>query len=146
MSYGYESLLIAGFLAGVLLLLMGVFKLAILIKFIPRPVTIGFTSGIAVIIFVGQIANFLGLTGVEKHEEFYLNIRKLALHIGSINLYSIGTAGICLLFLLITPKFFQKVPGPLLGILSFRECGILSGSHIDESKLEQLNKEAVETI
>lgn len=66
MQYGYENLLIAGFLAGVMLVLMGVFKLGMLIKFIPRPVTIGFTAGIAVIIFTGQIANFLGLNGVEK--------------------------------------------------------------------------------
>ena len=64
MTYGYENLLIAGFLAGIILFLMGIFRLGSLIKFIPRPVTIGFTSGIAVIIFTGQIANFLGLTGV----------------------------------------------------------------------------------
>ena len=47
---------------------MGIFKLGSLIKYIPRPVTIGFTAGIAVIIFTGQIANFLGLTGIKKHE------------------------------------------------------------------------------
>lgn len=67
-AYGYESLLLAGFMAGIILLLMGIFKLGSLIKYIPRPVTVGFTSGIAVIIFAGQVANFLGLTGVEKHE------------------------------------------------------------------------------
>ncbi|NLL19622.1 MAG: sodium-independent anion transporter, partial [Clostridia bacterium] len=51
MQYGYENLLIAGFMAGVMLLLMGLFRLGSYIKFIPRSVTIGFTSGIAVIIF-----------------------------------------------------------------------------------------------
>ena len=61
MQYGYENLLIAGFMAGVILLFMGIFKLGGVIKFIPRPVTIGFTTGIAVTIFTGQIANFLGL-------------------------------------------------------------------------------------
>lgn len=61
MTYGYENLLIAGFLAGIMLFLMGVLRLGSLIKFIPRPVTIGFTSGIAVIIFTGQLANFLDL-------------------------------------------------------------------------------------
>src|SRR5690606_10890930 len=62
-SYGYENLLIAGFLAGIILFLMGLFRLGGLIRFIPRPVTIGFTTGIAVTIFSGQISNFLGLTG-----------------------------------------------------------------------------------
>lgn len=59
MQYGYENLLIAGFMAGIILILMGLFKMGSLIKFIPRPVTIGFTAGIAVIIFSGQIGNFI---------------------------------------------------------------------------------------
>jgi SulP family sulfate permease len=54
MTYGYENLLIAGFMAGVMLLLMGIFRLGSLIKYIPRPVTIGFTAGIAVIILPGK--------------------------------------------------------------------------------------------
>src|SRR5690606_19635398 len=70
MEYGYDNLLIAGFMAGILLVLMGLFKLGSLIHFIPRPVTIGFTAGIAVIIFTGQIGNFLGLEGVRRHEDF----------------------------------------------------------------------------
>ncbi|MSO01225.1 SulP family inorganic anion transporter, partial [Bacillus paralicheniformis] len=78
---------------------------------------IGFTSGIAVIIFVGQIANFLGLTGVEKHETFLSNIREIIIHIHSINFYSVLTAGICLIAVLLTPKFSPKVPGPLIGLL-----------------------------
>lgn len=117
MTYGYENLLIAGFLAGIILVFMGIFRLGSLIKFIPRPVTIGFTSGIAVIIFVGQIANFLGLTGVEKHETFFSNIREIIIHIQSINFYSVLTAGICLIMVLLTPKLFSKIPGPLIGLL-----------------------------
>src|SRR5690625_3986357 len=54
MQYGYENLLIAGLMAGVILVLMALFKLGALIKFIPRPVIVGFTSGIAVLIFSGQ--------------------------------------------------------------------------------------------
>ena len=97
MTYGYENLLIAGFLAGVILLLMGIFKLGSLIKYIPRPVTIGFTTGIAVAIFTGQIASFLGLVGIKKHEEFILNLKEIVIHMNSINLLSILTAVICLL-------------------------------------------------
>ncbi|WP_374720759.1 SulP family inorganic anion transporter [Peribacillus tepidiphilus] len=118
MTYGYENLLIAGFMAGVLLLLMGVFKLGSLIKFIPRPVTIGFTSGIAVIIFTGQLGNFLGLSGMEKHEDFISNMKEIMVHLNTMNIYSVITAMICLIFILLTPKYFPKVPGPLIGLIA----------------------------
>lgn len=116
-QYGYENLLIAGFLAGVILVLMGVFKLGALIKFIPRPVTIGFTTGIAVIIFSGQIANFLGLKGIEKHENFGPNMKEIVMHMGTTNLYSVVTALICLVVILVTPRFLPKVPGSLIGLV-----------------------------
>lgn len=117
MQYGYENLLIAGFLAGIMLVLMGVFKLGALIKFIPRPVTIGFTSGIAVIIFSGQIANFLGLNGIQKHENFLPNMKEIAVNLFTINSYSVITAGVCLLVILLTPRFLPKVPGSLMGLI-----------------------------
>ncbi|WP_203364071.1 sulfate permease [Bacillus sp. REN10] len=117
MTYGFENLLIAGFMAGILLVLMGIFKLGSLIKFIPKPVTIGFTSGIAIIIFVGQIPSFLGLTGVKKHESFIRNMNEIMIHFDSLNFYSILTAVICLVTVLYTPKLFPKVPGPLIGLL-----------------------------
>ncbi|WP_141433052.1 SulP family inorganic anion transporter [Bacillus sp. 03113] len=117
MTYGFENLLIAGFLAGMMLCLMGIFKLGALIKFIPRPVTIGFTTGIAVIIFVGQIPNFLGLTEIKKHESFVLNFHEIMIHLNSFNLYSVITAGICLITLIYTPKLFPKIPGPLIGLV-----------------------------
>ncbi|WP_298830998.1 SulP family inorganic anion transporter [uncultured Planococcus sp.] len=116
-AYGYESLLLAGFMAGIILLLMGIFKLGSLIKYIPRPVTVGFTSGIAVIIFAGQVANFLGLTGVEKHESFLANVKEIFLNIETINVYSILTAVVCLVTVILTPKILPKVPGPLIGLL-----------------------------
>jgi sulfate permease, SulP family len=117
MTYGFENLLIAGFLAGIILVLMGLFKLGSLIKFIPRPVTIGFTAGIAVIIFTGQIPNFLGLSGVEKHELFIDNMKEIVFHIDSMSIYSILTALICLITVIFTPKLFPKVPGPLIGLI-----------------------------
>ncbi len=117
LTYGYENLLLAGLLAGILLCLMGIFRFGSLIKFIPRPVTIGFTSGIAVIIFTGQIASFLGLTGIKKHEAFIANIREIIIHMDTINPYSVATALICLFVILVTPKLFPKVPGSLIGIV-----------------------------
>ncbi|WZY00558.1 sulfate permease [Bacillus sp. FSL W7-1360] len=116
-AYGYDNLLVAGFLAGLILLLMGMFKLGSLIKFIPRPVILGFTAGIAIIIFTGQIAYFLGLKDVERHESFFSNIQEIITHIQSINLYSVLTAVICLMALLLVPKLFPKIPGSLVGLL-----------------------------
>lgn len=117
LTYGYENLLIAGLMAGIMLCLMGTFKLGTLIKFIPRPVTIGFTAGIAVIIFTGQIANFLGLTGIKRHEYFIANIKELVMHVGTTNYYSILIAIISLVIILATPKILPKVPGALAGIV-----------------------------
>ncbi|WP_373229811.1 SulP family inorganic anion transporter [Cohnella sp.] len=117
MQFGYENLLIAGFLAGIMLVLMGAFKLGALIKFIPRPVIIGFTSGIAVIIFSGQIAYFLGLSDIEKHENFLPNMMEIAVNLVSINIYSVITAGVCLLVILLTPRLLPKIPGSLMGLI-----------------------------
>lgn len=117
LTYGYENLLIAGLMAGILLCLMGIFKLGSLIKFIPRPVTVGFTAGIAVLIFTGQIGNFLGLTSMERHEYFIANIKELVIHIGATNVYSIVTAFICFVTIFLTPKVLPKVPGALAGIV-----------------------------
>lgn len=117
MQYGYENLLIAGLLAGIILVLMGVFKLGALIRYIPKPVVIGFTSGIAVIIFSGQIGNFLGLTGLEKHEYFLDNMKEIGIHIQSTSIYSIITALICLAILILMPKVWPKVPASLFGLI-----------------------------
>nr|WP_295971046.1 SulP family inorganic anion transporter [uncultured Bacillus sp.] len=117
MSYGYENLLVAGFMAGIILVLMGVFKLGSLIQYIPRPVTIGFTTGIAVTIFFGQITNFLGLTGVESQESFLGSMAEIFRQLYTVNMYSILTAVICLTIILVTSKLFPKIPGSLLGLI-----------------------------
>ncbi|WP_040209636.1 SulP family inorganic anion transporter [Neobacillus jeddahensis] len=116
MTYGYENLLIAGFMAGIILTIMGLLKLGSLIKWIPKPVTIGFTAGIAVTIFTGQVASFLGLVGIKKHEEFILNFKEIIVNISTINIYSLLTAAICLVIVLITPRIAPKIPGPLIGL------------------------------
>jgi SulP family sulfate permease len=117
LTYGYKNLLIAGMMAGVLLFLMGVLKFGNFIKYIPHPVTIGFTSGIAVIIFSGQIANFLGLTGLKKHENFLDNMIEIVKHLSSFNIYCFITSIICLITIIIFIKYFPKVPGSLLGLI-----------------------------
>lgn len=117
-QYGYENLLIAGMMSGCLLILMGLFKMGSLIQFIPRPVTIGFTSGIAVTIFSGQIANLLGLKGVIRHEDFLSNMKEVFIHLNTLNSYSILVGILCLAAILLTPKILPKIPGPLVGLLT----------------------------
>lgn len=117
LQYGFENLLIAGFMAGAILVILGLLKLGKIIKFIPRPVIIGFTAGIAVIIFTGEIAKFLGLRDVEKHESFYMNMREVVINLDTFSFYSILTAVVSLFFVLFTPKVLPKVPGALAGLL-----------------------------
>ena len=117
LQYGYEDLLIAGMLAGVMLVLMGIFKFGSLITYIPRPVTIGFTSGIAIIIFTGQIENFLGLENIEKKEYFHENMLEIIRHVDEINLYSILIAVLGLLIIVFLPKLFPRVPVLLVALI-----------------------------
>ncbi len=117
LQYGYEDLLIAGFLAGIILMVMSFFKLGSLITYIPRSVTIGFTSGIAVIIFSGQIENFLGIEGVEKKQYFHENIMEIVNNISTINLFSILIALIGFAAVIVIPKIFPRVPVLLVALI-----------------------------
>jgi len=116
MQYGYENLLLAGIMAGVLLVLMGVFKLGKVIQYIPRPVTLGFTSGIAVVIFSGQIAGFLGLQNLEKHERFLPAMGEIVRHLGIVNGYSIATASACFAAIWLVTRYAPKLPASLFGL------------------------------
>ncbi|MGM8366780.1 SulP family inorganic anion transporter [Virgibacillus sp. W0181] len=117
LQYGYEDLLIAGFLAGIMLILMSFFKVGSLIKFIPRSVTIGFTSGIAVIIFSGQLENFFGLAGIEKKEYFHQNMMQILSNLSTINIYSIMIAFTGLFIIIFIPKIFPRIPVLLVALI-----------------------------
>ncbi|MGG3622234.1 SulP family inorganic anion transporter [Bacillus gobiensis] len=119
LQFGFENLLIAGFMAGVLLIIFGLCKVGNLIKFFPQSIVIGFQSGIAVIIFSGQIPNFLGLHNIEKYEYYHLNIKEIGGNIHLVGIYSIITALLCLLIIIMVQRYFPKVGGLsfLLGIL-----------------------------
>src|SRR3989442_1827081 len=117
-QYGLNNLLLAGLVAGIMLIVMGVLRAGALIRFIPFPVTTGFTSGIAVIIFSGQINNFLGLTGLPAHEQFHLNLLESITPIPYLNAYAVATALIALAGILITPRITTLIPGSLVGMLA----------------------------
>ncbi len=117
-QYGLNNLLLAGLVAGVMLILMGVFKAGALIRFIPYPVTTGFTCGIAVIIFTGQINNFLGLTGLPAHEQFHLNLLESLRHLPNLNVYAVAVAFISLTGIFLTSRITRVIPGSLVGLIA----------------------------
>ncbi|MDN4607988.1 SulP family inorganic anion transporter [Sporosarcina highlanderae] len=117
LQYGYEDLLIAGFLAGIFLVIMSYLGVSNLIHFVPRSVTIGFTSGIAIIIFTGQFGNFFGLSGLESKEFFHENMIDVAKHLHTINLYSVLIAVIGLSMIFILPKIAPRLPVLLVALL-----------------------------
>ena len=115
-EYGIPGLATATLMAGIMLILLGAFKMGGLVKFIPYTIVTGFTAGIAVTIATGQLGDFFGLTisqfpaGFDKMPgDFVGKLRTYALNITQVNWYSFAMAAICLVFLFTWPKIPSKV-------------------------------------
>lgn len=117
LQYGYEELLIAGLLAGLFLVIMSFAGVSNLIHFVPKSVTIGFTTGIAVIIFTGQLGNFFGLSGLEQKEFFHEDMIGIVKQFHTVNLFSILIAIIGLAVIFILPKIAPRIPVLLVALL-----------------------------
>lgn len=118
-EYGIEGLMVATLLAGVLLVLLGAFKLGTVIKFIPYPIIVGFTSGIAVTIFTTQIADIFGLDfqGEKVPGDFIGKWLIYFRHFDSVNWWNATVSIISVFIIAITPKFSKKIPGSLIAIV-----------------------------
>ena len=118
-EYGEAGLLVATLMGGVLLLLMGLFRLGTVIKFIPYPIIVGFTSGIAVTIFTTQVADIFGLDfGGEKVPGDF--IEKWALyfrHFDTVNWWNTLVAVLSIAIIALTPKLMRRIPGSLVAIV-----------------------------
>lgn len=118
-EYGEAGLLVATLMGGVLLLLMGLFRLGTVIKFIPYPIIVGFTSGIAVTIFTTQVADIFGLDfGGEKVPGDF--IEKWALyfrHFDTVNWWNTLVAVLSIVIIALTPKLMRRIPGSLVAIV-----------------------------
>lgn len=118
-QYGEKGLIVATIMAGVLLVLLGLFKLGAIIKFIPYPIIVGFTSGIAVTIFTTQIADIFGLSfGGETVPGDFLG--KWALyfrHFDTINWWNTIISIISILIIVFSGKIVKKIPGSLIAII-----------------------------
>ena len=118
-QYGLAGLTVATMIAGVLLILIGVFKLGTVIKFIPYPVVIGFTSGIAVTIFTTQMADVFGLNfgGETVPGDFIGKWMLYFRHLDTINWWDAGVCVISVLIIALTPKVSRRIPGSLVAII-----------------------------
>ena len=116
---GMEGLVVATVLAGVFLVLMGVFKLGSLIKYIPYTITTGFTAGIAVTILIGQLKDFFGLTyaGGEKPIEAIEKLEVFFKYIGTINIEAVIVGVVSLAILIVWPYINKKIPGSLIAVI-----------------------------
>ncbi len=117
-TYGIEGLMIATVMAGVMLAVMGLLKLGIVIKFIPYPIVVGFTGGIALTIFTTQIGDFFGLTFDKALPDGFLSKWQLYFEsIGTINWWALLIGVISILIIVFTPRISRRLPGSLIAIV-----------------------------
>ncbi|MGM3308107.1 SulP family inorganic anion transporter [Anabaena sp. WFMT] len=131
-KYGIEKVWIAGVMAGVIQVALGVAKLGQLVKFIPYPVTAGFTNGIAVIIFCGQLNNFFGLK-LPRSDHFLPGIWQTVSHIEAVNWAAVGLVVVAIAGNVLWPKINNTIPGSLVGLVL--ATGIASYFHLDVPKI-----------
>ncbi|MFN8651800.1 MAG: SulP family inorganic anion transporter [Gemmatimonadales bacterium] len=117
-QHGMDGLAVATMMAGVILVGLGLARLGGAIKFIPYPVTTGFTSGIALIIFSSQVKDFLGLTLEKVPAEFLAKWVAYAGALGTINWSAVAVAGGALLVLILWPRVSRRVPAPFVALVS----------------------------
>ena len=132
-QHGIDGLAIATIMAGIILILMGLLRLGSLIKYIPETITVGFTSGIAVTIVIGQIKDFLGLTfapgtnAIEVPEK----IEAIIASILTLNPLALVTGLVALAILIFWPKVSKKIPGSLIAVLVITVAVALAGLKIN---------------
>ncbi|MHB1117489.1 SulP family inorganic anion transporter [Sideroxydans sp.] len=118
LQYGYANLLICTMMAGVMLMAMGLFKLGNLIKYFPRPLIIGFTNGIAVLIILSQVKEFFGLQIEVMPADFLGKLRAIYAAIGSIDPLTVALAIASALLIWFYPKrWAQKLPSPIVALI-----------------------------
>ena len=116
-NYGLTGLMISTMMAGVMLVLFGLLKLGSLLKFFPRPLVVGFTSGIAVVILTSQIKDALGIPVENLPGDFLEKIKMLSHHLSGVNLTSVILTAATLLIIITTRKISKKIPGSFIAIV-----------------------------
>jgi SulP family sulfate permease len=137
-QYGMQGLTIATLMAGVFLILLGVLRLGTIIKYIPYPIVVGFTSGIAVTIFTTQIKDLLGMTMDENPADFIEKWIAYGRNIGNIDLLSalMGLLSICIITLM--PRLSKKIPGSLIAIIVVTIVALLLKNYAGVTSIETI--------
>lgn len=115
--HGVNGLIIATFMAGVMLIIMGLARFGSVIKFIPHPLIVGFTSGIAVLIFSSQMKDFFGLSMGDVPADFFTKWKSYTAGVDTVNMYSFMIAAATVAIILLWPKVTHKIPGSLIAIV-----------------------------
>ena len=116
-NHGVDGLIIATFMAGIILVLFGLLRFGSLIKYIPYPITVGFTSGIAVTLFSTQVKDFLGLSMTKTPSEFIPKWEAYISHMNTTNLYTLAIGLLALIILIFWPKINKKILGSLIALI-----------------------------
>jgi sulfate permease, SulP family len=116
-QFGVEGLIIATFMAGIIMLILGLLKIGSLIQFMPYPIIVGFTSGIALIILFSQVKDFFGLAGGDVPADFIDKIFFYAEHAGTVNFFSLGLGLFTVFITVYGGKLSSKIPGSLIAII-----------------------------
>ncbi len=117
-QYGINGLMLATIMSGIILMIMGFAQFGSLIKFIPYPVIVGFTSGIAVIIFSSQVKDFLGLNIPQVPADFISKWTAYGQNLTTLDLSSLMIGMLALLIIIFWPKISRKIPGSLIAIIA----------------------------
>jgi SulP family sulfate permease len=129
-DHGPTGLMVATMMAGGILLLLGVARLGSVIRYIPHPVTVGFTAGIAVIIFTGQVPEFFGLRLAENPREFVDKVAAIAKAATTVSGETLAVAGVSLGVVVLFPRITRRFPAPLVGMLA--GTGLALALHMED--------------
>lgn len=137
-QYGFQGLTIATLMAGFFLILFGLLRLGTIIKYIPYPIIVGFTSGIAVTIFTTQIKDLFGLQLASVPSDFVEKWIVYARNAGSADLWSSIVGIVSVIIIAITPRFSKKIPGSLIAIILMTVLALILKSYCGVTSIETI--------
>lgn len=134
---GMQGLVVATIMAGIILIIMGFCRFGSLLKYIPDPITTGFTAGIAVTLFIGQIKDFTGISYLngEKPIETAEKVKALIVNGATINWQAVGIGALALVILILSQLFLKKIPGSFIAVIV--TAAIVEIFHLDVNTIEK---------
>ena len=137
-QYGATGLTIATLMAGVFLILFGVLRLGTIIKYIPYPIVVGFTSGIAVTIFTTQVKDLLGLQMTDVPSDFIARWAAYFSHLNTIDVWSAMVGLVSVVIIAVAPKLSRRVPGSLVAIIVMTIVALLLKHYAGVTSIETI--------